>query len=63
MFFPMTGDGELDMPDDAVIVLVETRTEGGLERQRRPSGVWAEFVVDRYDEETGRSVYHDEQPH
>jgi hypothetical protein len=50
-------NGLLDLPINAMIVAVEWKVVGGL-----PSGAWVEEVVDRYDRETGVSMYRDELP-
>jgi len=56
MWFPMTDERFVDLPDSADIVAVDFHTPAGLMQGRAPAGVWVEMVVQRYDDETGRVI-------
>lgn len=50
-FMPVMGNGRFDVPDDARIVAVDFYDAEGLHQGRRPSGVWIETTVRRYDDD------------
>lgn len=61
-YYPVEDEGTAVVPLNATIIAVETCTEGGLMSRRHPCGIWVEEVIDRFDRDTGRSVYRDELP-
>lgn len=52
----------VDLPDNAAIVQIDFHDLGGLGHQRTPSGVWVAVTVERYDDDTQRTVIRDELP-
>lgn len=60
VWYPMT-EMSVDLPDHAVIVAVDFYDQQGIHQGRRPSGVWVEVLIDRYDEDHPERDIHTER--
>jgi hypothetical protein len=46
--FPVTSEGTFDLPEGAVLVAVDFRSEGGLGSRRTPATAWAAVTVGKH---------------
>lgn len=56
------GTRDIDLPDNARIISLDFHDVGGLGDRREPTGAWVAVTIERYDDDTQRTVIRDELP-